>query len=293
MCRRRSAVRWRPRPVAVLPHLHRHRDDEGDRGQACRWSAWPGPGRTRCARSSTRCAAGRGRHLQEGDEQARLLHPARLLAVRRGHRGRAGRRGVQGRPARRVRRATSTRCTPSTTWSRSTCARRCRDGVAPEHAAFATVGVDRDARRAARRGPARRDGVRHRPRPRRPARRPAARRGRGPGRRARPDRGALPAGGEGRGGAVRGARRDGMDAVAARARRDHRRARCRPHLPGRWRVDQRPGRDRGPARPGPRARRRHRQDEARPALERLLREGTRRPVLPVLRPRAVRRPVRA
>ena len=32
--------------------------------------------------------AGRGHHLQEGDEPARLLHPAGLLAVRRGRRGR-------------------------------------------------------------------------------------------------------------------------------------------------------------------------------------------------------------
>ena len=38
-------------------------------------------------------------HLQEGDEPARLLHPARLLAVRRGDRGRPRRRGVQRRPA--------------------------------------------------------------------------------------------------------------------------------------------------------------------------------------------------
>ena len=45
--------------------------------------------------------------------------------------------------------------------------------------------------------------------------------------------------------------------------------------------------------PGPRPGRRHRQDEARPAVERLLREGTRRPVLPVLRARPLRHPVRA
>ena len=39
------------------------------------------------------------------------------------------------------RRATSSPCTPSTTGSRSTCASPVPDGVAPEHAAFATVGA--------------------------------------------------------------------------------------------------------------------------------------------------------
>ena len=48
-------------------------------------------------------AAGPRHHLQEGDEQARLLHPAWLLAVRRGHRGGQRCRGVQGWPACRVR----------------------------------------------------------------------------------------------------------------------------------------------------------------------------------------------
>ena len=57
---------------------------------------------------------------------------------------------------------------------------------------------DRNARRAARRGAARRDRVRHRARPGRPARGPPAGRGGGPGRRPRRDRGPLPAGREGR-----------------------------------------------------------------------------------------------
>ena len=59
------------------------------------------------------------------------------------------------------------------------------------------------------------------------------------------------------------------------------------------RVVERAGRDRGEAGPGPRPRRRHRQDPAGPAVERLLRQGARRPLLPVLRSRAVRRPLRA
>ena len=83
--------------------------------------------------------------------------PLGLLAVRRGHRGRRraprSSRSASSSPAP----ATSTRCTPSTTGSRSTCAPPCPTGVAPEHAAFATVGVDRHAGRAPRRGAARRD----------------------------------------------------------------------------------------------------------------------------------------
>ena len=45
--------------------------------------------------------AGAGRHLQEGHDQARQLHPAGLLAVRRGRRGRRRRRGVRRRRPRR------------------------------------------------------------------------------------------------------------------------------------------------------------------------------------------------
>ena len=56
-------------------------------------------------------------------------------------------------------------------------------------------------------------------------------------------------------------------------------ARSRPRLPGRGRILQRTGRDRRPAGQGSRPRRRHRQDPARSAVERLLRQGARRPVL--------------
>ena len=80
--------------------------------------------------------------------------------------------------------------------------------------------------------------------------------------------GAVPAGGEGR----RGPR--GFDPGPRHAREraggDHQRTRRRPHLPGRRRPHQRPGRGGGKARPRPRASRRHRQDEAGPAVERLL-----------------------
>ena len=212
--------------------------------------------------------------------------------MRRGHRGGTGGRGVQGRAAgrgggQRVRAARRVQLGPGQPVrggpaGRRAGARRLRHGR-----------LDRDARRAARRGPARGHGVRHRPRPRRPARRPAPHRLRGPGHRARRDRGALQAGRAGRGSALRGSQRRRHGRRAARARRDHERARGRPHLPGRGRVVQRPGGDRGPARPRSRPRRGHRQDQAGPALERLLRQGARRPVLPVVRSREVRRALRA
>ena len=86
---------------------------------------------------------------------------------------------------------------------------------------------------------------------------------------------------------------DGMDAVQRALDEITERARGRSRLPGRRRVVQRPGGDRRPARPRSRPRRGHRQDQAGPALERLLRQGTRRPVLPVVRSRAVRRALRA
>ena len=77
-------------------------------------------------------------------------------------------------------------------------------GVAPEHAAFATVGAIamQGVRRA--RAAARRDLPGHRARPDRPAGGPAAGRGRRPGGRAGRDRGPLPAGrAGGRGGCAR------------------------------------------------------------------------------------------
>ena len=80
---------------------------------------------------------------------------------------------------------------------------------------------------------------------------------------------------------------EGMAAIQALARRDLRRARSRPRLPGRGRIFQRAGRDRRPAGQGPRPRRGHRQDPPGPAVERLLRQGARRPVLQVLRTWAV------
>ena len=71
--------------------------------------------------------------------------------------------------------------------------------------------------------------------------------------------------------------RRSVDAAVARA---HRRARRRPGVPGRRRQQQRARRAGRPAQPGPRPGRRHRQVPARPAVERLLREGARRPLLP-------------
>ena len=124
--------RRRARAVAVLADLHRHRDDEGHRGQACRWSARRGRGRTRCARSWTRCTQQGAvttykKVMNRLDSYTPLGYSLCGVVIEVG----AGRRGVQGRPARRRRRATSTRCTPSTTGSRSTCARRSRGASRP------------------------------------------------------------------------------------------------------------------------------------------------------------------
>ena len=79
---------------------------------------------------------------------------------------------------------------------------------------------------------------------------------------------------------------EGLADGGGRAGRADQRPRRRPRVPGRGRLLQRAGRDRGQAGPGPGPGGRHRQDQAGPALERLLRQGARRPVLPVLRARA-------
>ena len=159
-------------------------------------------------------------------------------------------------------------------------------GVLPEHAAFSTVGVDRHARRAARRGPARRDGGRDRPRPRRPARGPAADRGRRPGGRDRPGRRTAAAWRRRRAPLRRGSPGRGWTRSSAELARITSGRGADHVFLCRGRIDQRPGRGGREAGQGPRPGRRHRQDEAGPALERLLREGARRPVLPVLRARA-------
>ena len=188
--------------------------------------------------------------------------PLGLLAVRRRDRGRAGRRGVHGRPARRGAPATSTRCTPRSTGSRSTCACPCPTGVAPEHAAFATVGAiamqgvrraevaaRRDRRASSASGLVGQLVVRLLVAAGRPGGRP--RHGRGPlprwprrparSLRGRPTPRAWPR-----------SSRHWLEITGG--------ARRRPRLPGRRRVVQRPGRDRGAAGPGPRPGRRHRQD---------------------------------
>ena len=230
-------------------------------------------------------------HLQEGDEQARLLHPARLLAVRRRHRGRRGApRSSRSASSSRAR-ATSRRCTPSTTGCRSTCARPSPTASLPEHAAFATVasiamhGVRRAEVQLGETAVVIGLGL----------------------------IGQL---------VVRllvaaGVQAVGIDPVEARCRLAEKAGAALAGRPTTWtRVvaelatitsgrgadhvflaaggnTQRPGRGGGEARPGPRPGRRHRQDEARPAVERLLREGARRPVLPVLRAGPVRQPLRA
>ena len=67
----------------------------------------------------------------------------------------------------------------------------------------------------------------------------------------------------------------------SRRRRAHRRPRRGPGVPGRRRRQQPARRAGRAARPGPRPGRRHRQVPPGPAVERLLREGARRPVLPL------------
>ena len=237
--------------------------------------------------------AGSAGDVQEGDEPARQLHAAGLLAVRRGGRGRRRRRGVPGRrPGRRGRqrvraarrgqlgadqpgRQGARRCPPR--------ARRVRDR-----------GGDRHAGRAPGRAAARRAGLRHRARAGRPAGGPAAGRRRRAGGRRRHRRGTLPDGREGRRAGVRRARRRTAPPTSSRCCRAATGGLgCRPRAArGRGRL-QRAGRAGGPAGPGPGHGRRHRQDPARPAVERLLREGARRPVLAVLRAGPVRRPLRA
>ena len=83
---------------------------------------------------------------------------------------------------------------------------------------------------------------------------------------------------------------EGIDRIAKRSRRDDRWARCRPHPFGGRRQLERPGRGRCDARTGPGDRGRHRQDQARPALERVLREGARRSLLALVRTGPLRRP---
>ena len=219
--------------------------------------------------------------------------PLGLLAVRRRGRGRCRAPRSSRSATWSPRPATSSRCTPRSTGCRPTCACRCPTGVAPEHAAFATVGAI--AMQGVRRAEVQLgetacviglglvgqlvvrllvaagvrvvgiDTVEERCRMAEKA-------------------GAV---------ACAGARRRGRRIPRAGAPHRDRWPRCRPRLPRRRRGQQRPGRARGPAgaRPGPG--RRHRQDPARPAVERLLREGARRPVLALLRPRPLRRPLRA
>ena len=135
------------------------------------------------------------------------------------------------------------------------------DGVAPEHAAFATVASI--AMHGVRRAEvaARRDRGRHRPWPDRPACRPVAGRGGRPGGRHRPGR-RRAAGWPRRRARPRCGSPDDLDAcVSGLATITSGRGADHIFLAA-GRQHQRPGRGRGQARPGPRPGRRHRQDEA-------------------------------
>ena len=124
-------------------------------------------------------------HLQEGDEPARLLHPARLLAVRRGRprSAAAPRSSASGQLVAAA--GNEYALHAEYNWVPVNLCVPVPDGVAPEHAAFATVGAI--AMQGVRQAevPAGRHRVRDRPRPGRPAGGPAAGRGRGQGRRPR------------------------------------------------------------------------------------------------------------
>ena len=85
----------------------------------------------------------------------------------------------------------------------------------------------------------------------------------------------------------------GVERGRAGPARPHRRPGRGPHPAGRRRRLERPSRGGGPPRARPRPSGRHRQDATRPALERLLRQGAGRPLLPFVRSGSVRRSLRA
>ena len=133
--------RRRARAVAVLAHLHRHRDDEADRGQDVDGRQGAGAAGPGAQGPRHGCAAGRGRHLQEGDEPARLLHAARLLAVRRRDRGgaRAPRNSSVGQLVAAA--GNEYALHAEYNWVPVNLCAAVPQGVLPEHAAFSTVGA--------------------------------------------------------------------------------------------------------------------------------------------------------
>ena len=190
--------------------------------------------------------------------------PGRPAGRRGRQRVRPARRGTTGCPANLCVAGPAGRRCPSTPPSRPSARSPCTAYGGPRSSSA--------TRPAYRAGPGRSAGG------------PAARRVRGPRRRARRDRGPLPAGGEGWRGRCAPHRPTRARRQSSGARRDHRRPRCRPCLPRRRRCRTGPVEARRPAGPGPGPRRRHRQDAPGLAVERLLRQGTRRPLLPVVRP---------
>ena len=271
----------------VLAHLHRHRDDEDQREQAVVDRQGAGPARPGQEGHAVGVPAGPARHLPEGQRPARLLHAARLLALRRGRRGGRRRGGARRRAAGRLRRQqlrpprrvqlgpTQPLRAPARGGRRR--ARRLHHRRRHCHAGLPAVG-----------GAAGGDRLRHRTRPGRAAAGadPAGRRGeRG---RARPVGRAMPAGGAGRRRRLPPTRPGQPRPGAGDARRPHRRRRGRPHLPRRRRRHQPAGRARRRAGPRPGPGRRHRQMPPRPAMDRVLRQRAGRPVLALVRPRTLR-----
>ena len=283
-------------PLAVLADLHRHRDDEGGRGPALACSARRGRGPTRCARCSTPVAqqgpvATYKKVMNKLDSYTPLGYSLCGVVIEVGAGAEEFHVGQLVAAA-----GNEYALHAEYNWVPVNLCVPVPDGVQPEHAAFSTVGAI--AMQGVRRGSEVQLGetrVRHRARPGRAARRAAAGRGRRPRRRDRHRRGPLPDGREGRRARVR------------RARRRRRSPRVEKALCWRRPTGSAPTTSCSPPAGTPTGRSSSRRGwpatgrrvvdigkmPPRPAVERVLRQGARRPLLPLVRPGPLRRPLRA
>ena len=191
----------RPRALAVLTDLHGHRADEGLRGAALPARQGAGPARPgeearRLAWPSRARSATYKKAMNRLDSYTPLGYSLCGVVVEVGAGAEEFAVGDLVAAA-----GNEFALHAEVNWVPINLCVPVPEGSIPEHAAFATVGAI--AMQGVRRGGAAagRARLRHRARARRSARRPAARGCRGPGRRARHRRGALPAGrGRGRAG---------------------------------------------------------------------------------------------